>query len=84
MICINSSHSHLSYYFISINQNNKEKIKKTTVEIKLKEKQILIIIHACRSDRTEVAQPHKEWQEGRGVKITFAQLACIVKTSLDM
>ena len=54
------------------------------MEIKLKEKQILIIIHACRSDRTEVAQPHKEWQEGRGVKITFAQLACIVKTSLDM
>ena len=41
-ICINLPHQHLSDYFISANQNNKDGLKKATVEMKLKDRRNLI------------------------------------------
>ena len=42
MICINLSHHYLSDFVISTNQNNKDRLKKATVEMKLNGRKDLV------------------------------------------
>ena len=62
MICINFSQHCLSDFIISANQNNKDGLKKATMEMKLKDRQDLVVsCNTCLSLRGhKFAQPSKE------------------------